>query len=129
MLFSTLLSLAALAPFANAHFSIESPPQRDADEENQDQFPCGGASTPSTERTPWSLTGGPIQLNMGHERVALQVLLGLGNDPGDAFNTIILPTINQEGLGDFCVGQVVSLMMVPRKKGGWSDGKQHEVLT
>ena len=108
MLSSAFLGLLAFAPLALAHFSLDSPPARDADEEAMGEFPCGGANTPSAERTPWSLEGGPIQLDMGHDQVAVQVLLGLGNDPGEAFDTVILPTINQEGAGDFCIAGAVS---------------------
>ncbi|CAF9912243.1 MAG: hypothetical protein HETSPECPRED_000886 [Heterodermia speciosa] len=71
------------------------------------QFPCGGKSTPSENRTQWSLTGGPIQLQMEHDEAQVQVLLGLGNDPGVNFNITLLPTIQEQGIGQFCLGDVV----------------------
>ena len=45
---------------------------------------------------------------MGHDETAIQILLGLGDNPGDNFNITLVPTIRQEGLGDFCL-QGVSL--------------------
>lgn len=101
MLFLTLLPLNTFA-----HFTLDSPTSRPLDEDTLAQFPCGGQDTPSSNRTQWSLTGGPIQLTMGHDEAAVQVLLGLGNDPGVNFNITLLPTIQEQGLGQFCVGDV-----------------------
>lgn len=33
----------------------------------------------------------------------MQVLLGMGNNPGSAFNTVIKPTFSESGLGAFCL--------------------------
>ena len=103
---SQLLLLAFLPLTTLAHFALESPASREGNEDLQDQFPCGGSNTPSSERTQWSLTGGPIQMELGHTESAVQVLLGLGNDPGENFNITILPTIQEQGPGQFCVGAV-----------------------
>ncbi|KAI4215552.1 MAG: hypothetical protein LQ351_002021 [Letrouitia transgressa] len=99
--------LSSLAALAAAHFTLDYPPARGFDEEQLTQFPCGGQDEVSTSRTPWPLKGGHIQLTMEHDRVAAQVLIGLGNDVGDAFNTVLVPTIQQEGFGKFCFGDVV----------------------
>lgn len=47
---------------------------------------------------------------MGHDEAAVQVLLGLGNDPGENFNITLLPTIQEEGLGHFCLGNISASM-------------------
>lgn len=101
------LPLLAFLPLTTlAHFALESPPSREGNEDLQDQFPCGGSNTPSSERTQWPLTGGPIQLELGHTQSAVQVLLGVGNDPGENFNITLLPTIQEQGPGQFCIGAV-----------------------
>jgi hypothetical protein len=45
-------------------------------------------------------------MTMGHDQTALQVLLGLGNDPGNNFNISVLPLMRQVGLGDLCLPNV-----------------------
>lgn len=100
-----LLTLSFLPSLISAHFTLEFPPAREADEEQQGSFPCGGAAV-STDRTAWPLDGGSIQMTMGHDRSAVQVLLALGNDPGSNFNTVLVPTIQEEGLGKFCLSGV-----------------------
>ena len=113
MLAPALLALAALLPTSLAHFHITSPSSRDNDEDTMGTFPCGGPALVSSVRTPWPLQGGPIQLDMEHGRVAVQVLLAMGSDPGVNFNTVILPTIQEEGPGDFCIGAVVRFLFPP----------------
>lgn len=44
---------------------------------------------------------------MEHDEAAVQVLLGMGNDPGVNFNITLLPTIQEQGIGQFCLGDVV----------------------
>lgn len=102
----TFLPLVLLPLLTSAHFSAIYPRPREADEDNQGEFPCGGANKPSPSRTQWSLTGGPIQLDLGHERSLVQVLLGLGNDVGENFNITLLPTVQEEGPGEFCFENV-----------------------
>lgn len=43
---------------------------------------------------------------MGHDQAAFQVLLGLGNDPGENYNITLIPTLRQMGLGKFCLPDV-----------------------
>lgn len=40
---------------------------------------------------------------MGHDESNIQVLIGMGNNPGSAFNTVIKPTFSETGLGAFCI--------------------------
>ena len=106
----TLHSLLLL-PLALAHFELESPSARGFDEDQLTNYPCGGQNSVSSNRTQYPLSGGPIQLRMGHDHAELQVNLALGNEAvdGNAFNVNILPIVQQEGLGEFCIGALVSL--------------------
>ncbi len=98
------LSLSCcLLPLALAHFDLNFPEAREADHEKQGQFPCSGSNTPSAQRTDWSLNGDRVEVKLGHARSALQVLLALGNDPGENFNITLLPTIMEEGMGTLCL--------------------------
>lgn len=101
---STLLLL--LLPLVSAHFQLLSPKVRGYDEETLVKFPCGGQDTVGT-RTPWPITGGNIQLNMEHDQSKVEVLLALGNDVGDNYNIILQPTVQEQGIGNFCFKGVV----------------------
>lgn len=108
---STLLLLLHFPSLITAHFSLEYPVPRtannDDDGSNMPNYPCGGANTPSTIRTPWPISGGPIQLNMGHTETRVQVVLALGDNPAeDDFNIILVPTLLQQGPREFCLGDV-----------------------
>ena len=98
----------SLLPLVTAHFQLLSPAARGFNEDVLRTFPCGGQDNPSLNRTEWPLSGGPVQLLMGHDQAAVQVLLGIGNNVGSNFNITLIPTIQEEGLGKFCLGDVVS---------------------
>ena len=102
----TLLLILALALPTLAHFKLEWPPARGFDENTITTFPCGGQNTPSSNRTLVSPTGFPIHLLYSHDEAAVEVLIGLGNDPAPNFNVILVPTFREEGLGDFCIDNV-----------------------
>ncbi|TVY17939.1 Uncharacterized protein LARI1_G004470 [Lachnellula arida] len=99
----TLFALAALAPFASAHFKLNYPAARGFDEDNLSQFPCGSFDTPSSNRTIWPVSNGSIGLEMGHINANVEVLIGFGNNPGSAFNTVLRKTFTEQGLGAFCM--------------------------
>lgn len=61
-----LFALAALAPFASAHFKLNYPAARGFVEDNLPQFPCGSFDTPSSNRTVWPVSDGSISLQMGY---------------------------------------------------------------
>lgn len=106
----TILFTALLPSLISAHFQLSYPAVRGFVEDKLGTFPCGGQDSVSKTRTLWPLTGGPIQLEMEHDRVAVQVLLGVGEDVGDNFNIVLLPTIEEEGEGNFCLGDVVCMV-------------------
>jgi len=108
------LALVALLPLVSAHFKLNYPVSRTFNEDTLPQFPCGGQNTVNATRTSWPLTGGPIQLFMGHTSTKVQVLIALGNNPGSAFNTILVPTTQEDGPNNFCLGSVY----VPSTIGG-----------
>ncbi|KAK6007614.1 hypothetical protein QM012_004428 [Aureobasidium pullulans] len=98
------LLLGALLPLASAHFKLIYPAARGFDEDNLVQFPCGGQNTISSNRTQFPITGAPIQLLMGHTSAKVQVLMALGNDPGINYNITLLPTFQEKGPQNFCIG-------------------------
>ncbi|EEP81153.1 hypothetical protein UREG_05995 [Uncinocarpus reesii 1704] len=102
-----ILALSSLFSLSAAHFVLVEPTPRGFSEDELSNFPCGGQSV-SDSRTKVSLNDPKISiaLEMGHDQTAVQVLLGLGNDPGSNFNITLVPTFRQTGLGDFCLPEV-----------------------
>ncbi|KAG9565840.1 hypothetical protein KCU77_g11764, partial [Aureobasidium melanogenum] len=98
------LLLGALLPLASAHFKLIYPAARGFDEDLLVQFPCGGQNTVSSNRTQFPITGAPIQLLMGHTAAKVQVLMALGNDPGINYNITLVPTFQEQGPQNFCMG-------------------------
>ena len=105
----SLIHLFLLLPLVSAHFQLNSPSARGFDEDSLATFPCGGQDTVSNNRSVFPLAGGPIQLNMEHDHADVQVLLALGNDPMDNFSIILQPIFMEEGIGNFCMGDVVRI--------------------
>ncbi|OJD20742.1 hypothetical protein ACJ73_07923 [Blastomyces percursus] len=104
---TSLLHLTHLLTLASAHFELIKPASRGTEYDKLGEFPCGGLSV-SSRRTEVSLKDPKINiaLKMGHDRSAVQVLVGLGSDPGTNFNITVVPTLLEEGLGDFCLEDV-----------------------
>ncbi|KAL8959383.1 MAG: hypothetical protein Q9193_003746 [Seirophora villosa] len=101
-----LFTTTLLVSVTSAHFTLDSPPARGSNEDEQATFPCGGSDSISSTRTPFPLNGGRISMTMGHDRSLVQVLIALGNDPTDAFNTVLVPVTQEEGFGKFCLSDV-----------------------
>lgn len=107
MLSLTTTALLTLPLLATAHFELTYPPARGFDDRGSANYPCGGFDSPSATRTPFSLSGMPIQLEMGHTDKLVQVNMALGNAPtGDDFTITIVPTFQERGPDDFCMGGV-----------------------
>jgi hypothetical protein len=100
------LALLALLPVSTAHFVLTWPPNRGFDDAKAINFPCGGFDSVKTPRTDFPITGGPIQLDMHHTQTNVEVLLSIGSDPGRNYNIVLRRTFAQEGLGNFCAGEV-----------------------
>lgn len=100
------LAVSFLTSLSSAHFTLDSPPARGFDDDALGTFPCGGQNSVANKRTPFPLSGGSIQLTMGHDRSAVQVLIALGNEATGAFNTVLVPTTQEEGIGQFCLSDV-----------------------
>ncbi|KAK0507166.1 hypothetical protein JMJ35_010204 [Cladonia borealis] len=100
----TLLIL--LTPTTYALFQLNYPPARGYNTTTLPLFPCGGYDTP-TNRTPFPLVGGPVQLYMEQDRAEVQVLLGLGSDVEGGFDVVVVGIFEEVGMGGFCVGGVV----------------------
>jgi hypothetical protein len=103
----SLLALMGALSLAAAHFEVTHPPARTSGSHDAISFPCGG-QTVSANRFAVPLDNPQLSLGMtmGHDQAALQVLLGLGNDPGSNFNISVLPLMRQVGLGDLCLPNV-----------------------
>jgi hypothetical protein len=99
--------LISFLTLTSAHFSLVEPASRGFDEDKLPTFPCGGQPL-SVNRTQIPLKDMKlsIALDMEHDQNAVQVLLGLGNDPGSNFNITLVPTFRHTGLGSFCLKDV-----------------------
>jgi len=97
-----LAALAAFSTLASAHFNLNYPSARGFDEDKLVEFPCGSFNTPGA-RTTWPISGGQIALEMGHIDANVEVFIGIGDDVGSAFNTILRPIFGEVGLGAFCM--------------------------
>ena len=98
---SRLLPLSVLAVLATAHFQLLFPPSRGMSDEGQAISPCGGYAQ-TQNRTSVPLNSIPVSLELGHTENLITVALAIGNDVGSSFNTIVRPTIQEYGPGDFC---------------------------
>ncbi|EAW08822.1 putative GPI anchored protein [Aspergillus clavatus NRRL 1] len=99
--------LLSLAPLAAAHFKLEYPASRGRNEDTMANYPCGGMAQ-SSNRTQIPLSGSfPVAVTLGHAQTALEVLLALGSNPGDNFNITLHQTFRVEGLGAFCLPDIV----------------------
>lgn len=100
---SFVTALAALVSLSSAHFLMEYPTSRGFNDDTIGTFPCGGFNVVNTTRTKWPLTGGEIALTMADSSTNIEVLIGLGNNVGDGFNTVIRSTFAETGKGAFCM--------------------------
>ncbi|PLB49256.1 GPI anchored protein [Aspergillus steynii IBT 23096] len=106
----SLLTFASLAPLVAAHFKLNYPESRGVNEDKMTQFPCGGLSA-SSDRTKVALSNDgsaylPVAITLGHSQTAVEVLLSLGDDPGENYNVTLVPTFRIEGLGSFCIPDI-----------------------
>lgn len=99
-----MLALTILPLLVNAHFHVLFPRPR-SDDESTSTGPCGGFPV-SDSRTQVSVRSFPVALEMGHDRSVIQMILALGNDPGDNFNITLEQTFQQQGEGGFCLPDV-----------------------
>lgn len=105
MIPQSILGLLSLPLLVSAHFHVIYPSSRSDEDDSEGTFPCGGFAL-SDNRTQLSNVAFPLALEMGHDRSVIQVLLALGNDPGDNFNIVLEPTFQQQGEGAFCLPTV-----------------------
>jgi hypothetical protein len=105
MLSNTLLALS-FVPLTFAHFELTFPKARGFNDESESSFPCGGFDTVSSERTNFPISGGPIQLSMGHPQTNVAVYMAIGDNPGSGFSIVAKQQLTVEGLGNFCLGSV-----------------------
>jgi hypothetical protein len=101
-----IVALSAVLLPVSAHFELTYPAVRGFSEDNSGSGPCGGFDTPAADRSSVSTTSVTIALRMGHDEKAVQILLALGDNPGNNFNITLVPTFRQEGLGEFCLPDI-----------------------
>lgn len=105
MLSNALLALSFL-PLTLAHFKLNYPTSRGFDDDKEGVFPCGSFDTVQSQRTNFPITGGPVQINLGHPQTDVAVYMAIGDSPGSGFSIKAHPTIMVTGLGDFCFGSI-----------------------
>lgn len=101
-----IVALSAVLLPVSAHFELTYPTVRGFNEDKSGTGPCGGFDTPAADRTSVSTRSVAVALKMGHDEKAVQILLALGDNPGNNFNITLVPTFRQEGLGEFCLPDV-----------------------
>lgn len=105
MLSNTVFALSLL-PLTFAHFNLNYPASRGFDDDKEDNFPCGSFNDVASKRTDFAISGGPIQLTLGHAQTNVAVYMAIGDSPGSGFSIVAHKTIMVTGLGDFCFGSV-----------------------
>jgi hypothetical protein len=105
MLSNTILALSLL-PVSFAHFQLSYPTARGFSESQEGTFPCGGFNDVQKQRTDFPISGGAIQLNLGHEQTNVAVYMAVGSNPGSSFNTVVRQQFMVNGYGNFCIGQI-----------------------
>jgi hypothetical protein len=105
MLSTTILAVSLL-PVSFAHFTLNWPKARGSGEDTAGDFPCGGYNDVQQQRTDFPISGGPLQLNMGHEQTNVAVYMAVGSNPGTGFSVVMRPQFQVTGLGNFCIGQI-----------------------
>lgn len=105
MLSNAVLALSFL-PLTLAHFQLNWPESRGFTDDTEGTFPCGGYNDVQQDRTDFPISGGPIQLNMGHPQTNIAVYMAIGDNPGSGFSIVAQQQLMVDGLGDFCLGSV-----------------------
>ena len=105
MLSHTFAGLCLLA-VTSAHFQLTYPKARGFDDAKEGNAPCGGFDDVQQQRTNFPISGGPIQLNMGHSQTNVAVYMAIGSDPKSGFSIVAKQQLAVEGLGNFCIGSV-----------------------
>jgi hypothetical protein len=94
----SLLALASAAGIASAHFTLDSPPTRGFDEDQEPNGPCGGFTT-ITNRTAFGASGGTYQINSRHASASVQLLVSAD---GQTFPSQPITSYTVTGLGTVC---------------------------
>jgi hypothetical protein len=103
---STAILALSLLPVTLAHFQLTWPTARGFDDDKAGNFPCGGFDSVQQSRTDYPMSGGPLQLKMGHDLTHVAVYLAVGSNPGSNYNTVLRQQFVVTGLGDFCMAQI-----------------------
>ncbi|KAH7113801.1 hypothetical protein B0J11DRAFT_585008 [Dendryphion nanum] len=100
-------ALFGLAVVANAHFFIQDPPYLGFDDTKMTQAPCGGFSpTIRDGASDFSVGGSAIAVLTTHGTVSWEYHAALVSDPTNWVT--IYGSLNQKGVGDFCLPTVTA---------------------
>ena len=99
----SFFTLLVLACTTSAHFLLNYPPTLGFDEKTEGESPCGEADIKFADNdTTIPIGGFPVALQSTHPQA--QWLYRATTDQEAPFNwTNIVPVVNQDGLGDFCL--------------------------
>ena len=99
----SLFTLLAIAYTTSAHFLLNYPPTLGFDDDTEGDSPCGAADIKFADNDTTIPVGGfPVALQSTHPQA--QWLYRATTDQEAPFNwTNIVPVVNQNGLGDFCL--------------------------
>jgi len=119
-------SALALASIAAAHFTLDYPPTRGFDEDNEPKAICGGFDT-IKNRTSFPLSGGQLQITSHHTKASVFAEISFNSNPNsftqfntssDGKNYPFLIPVNQIAEGPACWNLNVSSLNVPEAKNG-----------
>ncbi|KAF9907156.1 hypothetical protein BX616_000519 [Lobosporangium transversale] len=80
------LSIATLllcSSAAMAHYTLDYPPTRGLNEDNEPIAPCGGFATVG-QRSQFPLSKGFVTINSGHVKAEIKINVAYGNNPSEA---------------------------------------------
>ena len=99
----SIFNLLLLASAASAHFVLNYPGSLGFDDDNEPNAPCGGEDVTFNDNITTVPVGGfPVALLTTHPQA--QFLYRGTLDKQAPFNwTNLLPVVNEQGLGDFCL--------------------------
>ena len=97
-----LLSLA-LAPLASTHFVVNIPAPLSSNIDNEDVAPCGGITPSNSDTlTDFHVGGEAISLTTLHPQSFFEYRGMLGSSVSSPNWTVLIPTVEQYGLNNFC---------------------------
>jgi hypothetical protein len=103
-----LVSFLTLLRLSWAHFIVLTPPPLGSNINNEDVSPCGGFTpSPADNVTDFHVGGDAIGLTTLHAQAYFAYRGQLGTSLSSSNWTVLLPTVEEYGLNDFCEPSIV----------------------